>query len=190
MYKLCTTAHTVKQQRHFEECLMKLLIQKSFHEITVSALCQEAGVSRFTFYRLFDGKEDVLDAIVDRTLLNWLNEDGGELTDIEQLYESSCQFFSYWQKQKPLLDALSVNKKSSLLVERCMLYLIHTERDVTRYFLTDKEEYAEEVLQFCLNGIFGLVTCWHQNGFRKSAEQMAEILVDLLQAQLLHPLKK
>ena len=38
-----------------------LLLTEDFELITVTAICREAGVSRSTFYRLFDNTQDVLD---------------------------------------------------------------------------------------------------------------------------------
>lgn len=50
MYKCCTSEHAARQQRIFEDCLMELLQSKPYSEITISALCQRAGYSRYTFY--------------------------------------------------------------------------------------------------------------------------------------------
>ena len=103
MYKCCTTEHAARQQRIFEDCLMELLQSKPYSEITISALCERAGYSRYTFYRLYDGKDDVLNASVDKVLLNWLKQNWGKPAVPSELFEANCRFFSYWLGQTPLL---------------------------------------------------------------------------------------
>lgn len=47
-------------QRAFAAALVRLLGRKSYADITISELCQESGVSRQTFYALFQTKDNVL----------------------------------------------------------------------------------------------------------------------------------
>lgn len=47
-------------QAKIAEALISLLEQKTFSSINVSELCRVAGVSRPTFYSLFDSMEDVV----------------------------------------------------------------------------------------------------------------------------------
>ena len=46
-------------RRELGEALLRLLGQKELAEISVSELCAEACVSRSSFYRSFDGMEDI-----------------------------------------------------------------------------------------------------------------------------------
>lgn len=47
-------------QKAMADALVRLLQRRSYPEITVSELCQESGISRQTFYILFQTKENVL----------------------------------------------------------------------------------------------------------------------------------
>ncbi len=42
------------------EALMLLLDQKKYEDITISELAEKAGVSRMTYYRTYENKEDVV----------------------------------------------------------------------------------------------------------------------------------
>ncbi len=42
------------------EALMLLLDQKKYEDITISELAEKAGVSRMTYYRTYENKEDVM----------------------------------------------------------------------------------------------------------------------------------
>lgn len=47
-------------QAKIAHALISLMERKSFSSVTISELCREAGVSRPTFYSLFDSLEDVV----------------------------------------------------------------------------------------------------------------------------------
>lgn len=53
-------ASAVRSQQELEAALMRLMQKQPFQRITITMLCQEANLSRQTFYQLFDQKEDVL----------------------------------------------------------------------------------------------------------------------------------
>ena len=69
MYKICQTKQSAERQRHIVDCLFEMLKSIPFQDVTVQALCQKSEVPRKTFYRYFDGKEDVFDAMVDYIML-------------------------------------------------------------------------------------------------------------------------
>lgn len=47
-------------QRAITDAFFKLLKKESFDDISISEICKEAGVSRQTFYSLFEKKENIL----------------------------------------------------------------------------------------------------------------------------------
>ena len=70
MYKTCNTEESVLRQQQLEDCLLKNMLQKSYGEISVSDLCEQAGISRKSFYRYFGNKDGCLCALLDRVLIN------------------------------------------------------------------------------------------------------------------------
>lgn len=124
---------------------------------------------------------------MDRTLLAWLREQPSKKVTEDNLYQMNCAFFSFWEKQKSLLRALCENGKSSLLVERSVQSLSKEDVSVTGYFGADKNDHGDEIYRFYTSGVFSLVINWHQTGYRKSIEQMTQILELLLKSALFHP---
>ena len=47
-------------QEYIITALLQLLHKKAFSQISVTELCRKAGVSRMSFYRYFESREDVL----------------------------------------------------------------------------------------------------------------------------------
>ena len=116
MYKICSTEKSALHQRQLETAFLTLALQQNYDDITISAVCREAGLSRKVFYRLFENKNDVLYALIDHTLA---------------AFEAYCpgddplrRFFSYWQEQKPLLDALDLSQCNALLMDRVVRFVL------------------------------------------------------------------
>ena len=57
--------HSVKSE--IEQALLRLMTQKSYLDITVTDIVQEAKVARVSFYRNFASISEVLDSIADAT---------------------------------------------------------------------------------------------------------------------------
>lgn len=180
MYKHCTTEESVLRQRQLEHCLQDLMQSVPYSHITISHICDKAGISRKSFYRYFSSKDGCLCALMDHCIIEGASTylpDHGQSINTRVIYE---RFFSYWLQMQPLLDALAKNNLSLHLVERMMEYLDKEERDFHHYLGGNKNDSYEQML-FMVSGIMGLVLSWHHTGYRKSVSQMASIMEKVIQ---------
>ena len=63
-------------KEHITESLLRLLEQKEISDISISELCDDAGIGRASFYRNFDSKEDILRAHINQLFDGWKSEWG------------------------------------------------------------------------------------------------------------------
>ena len=179
MYKHCATEESARRQRQLETCLQELMISENYAHITISHICDRAGISRKSFYRYFSSKEGCLYALLDHAIF-----DGAAFYlpghsvngDTLLIY---ARFFSYWKEKAPLLDALEKNAMGLLLAERMLAYTVNEEHEFRYLFRNLAEESSERII-FYISGIIGLVLSWHKSGFSKSPTQMARILSDMI----------
>lgn len=178
MYRKCITEISVLHQKQVEEALLALMQKMPYEDISVTQLCQYAGVSRRVFYHLFSNKTGALHALVDHKILD-IGSYGRELPD------ESLRFFRYWQEQKVFLDALEENGKSGLLLER-MLSIVLTEDYDVLYWLQRNgwTKGSKELIIFGLSGLMGLIYSWHYGGYRQSPEEMAALIGKLVRPYL------
>jgi AcrR family transcriptional regulator len=54
-----------KRRLHLLESALVVFSRKGFHDTRVDDVCSAAGISRATFYRYFEGKDALFDALVD-----------------------------------------------------------------------------------------------------------------------------
>ena len=171
MYKECHTEESKMRQRSIENGLLSMLKTYRYEQITVKQLCDYVKIPRNTFYRYFDGKIDVLHALIDHIFLDY------ELIAIKDtnLQQELEQFFFYWKDKSELLDALKRNDMSILLVDRCILLgqkRINCERfSIHKSKNNWKRNYTT---QFIYGGILTIIIRWHHEGFIQTPSEMAE----------------
>lgn len=173
MYRKCATEVSAKHQKQITESLLALMLKMPYEDITVTQLCQTAGVARRIFYHLFNNKTDALYAMIDQTIQEAQGY-GPELRD------ETVRFFCYWRDHRPLLDALRKNEMTNLLLERMLTSVLQEDYDVRSWLLADDREDGVDILIFKLSGIMGLVYSWYYSGFRKSPAQMARLLNEIM----------
>ena len=63
MYKEPLRSDSLRRQRHIVDCFARLLEATPYPGLTVRQVCTAAGISRTVFYRYFESKEDLADAL-------------------------------------------------------------------------------------------------------------------------------
>ena len=99
-------------QRQFAEALLELMAEQPFDQLTVSAICKRAGISRATFYTLFQSKENVVTYLLMQDCCDTPSEECAEADVLRAL----CHGYSeYVVRQAELLRLLSENHIMQLL---------------------------------------------------------------------------
>lgn len=180
MYKSCTTERSALQQRQIETCFLSMLQKHPYNEITVSDLCEQAGLSRKTFYRLFGSKDDVLIALIDHTLMDYAKyrlpaEDTSPDAPVE-----IQKFFSYWKHCRPLLTALDDIHQTSLVTLRAVEHVLREEYGALRWLGALNQSHSEEMVVFYISAIMGLVIRWFESDYKHTVVEMSKILFKLM----------
>ena len=171
LYRKCITEKTAIQQKQITESLLQLMQVKPFPEITVTQLCQHAGVSRRMFYYLFSNISGALYALIDRKILEV--EMGGR--------NQIAEFFKYWKAQKILLDTLEKNGMFGLLLERMITRVLQEDYDIQNWLQShDWKHHNRDLIVFGFTGLMGLVASWYYSGYDRTPEEMAALIEDLM----------
>ena len=177
MYRKCTTEISARHQKQLTQALLELMQKTPYEDITVTQLCQTAGVSRRIFYHLFNNKIDALHAMIDHTILE--AEGYGQ-----ELRDEALRFFCYWKAHSHLLDALRDNQLTGILLERMVVCTLSEDYDIRHWLKANGWEQETDVMIFHLTGIMGLTFRWYYSGFRESPEEMAALLKKIITTPL------
>ena len=187
MYRLCKTEQSAQRQRQLEEGLLSAMKTKRYEEITISDLCGQMEIPRKSFYRYFSSKDGALYALIDHTLLDFV-------TNVIFLRKPQPDdsfgmkaVLDYWKLQEPLLEALTKNRKESLLFERSIICCTQDAYLLAPYLAKAGHSTEPEVMVFCINGILSAIMIWYRSGYAKSTEEMAQILRKLLIGPIVSP---
>lgn len=103
----------ITSQNMIADALLRMLKDNKFSEISISALCKEAQISRQTFYTLFSSKENVVKFIFDNNYksLNDLYKNKERL-DLETVCKAYC---SYVIDNYEFLSILIENKLATVI---------------------------------------------------------------------------
>ena len=178
MYKLCVTEKSAKNQVALEQAFLRLALQYNYDDITITDICQEAGLSRKVYYRLFENKNDVLYALIDHAL--------GGFEAYEPEKEPLYRFFTYWKEQKPLLDALDRSQCNALLMDRVVRFVLTYNPSSLTDVYPELLDWDRDTQMFFIAGLYGMMLDWHVRGYDNSVEEISQSLMRLLSSPL-HP---
>lgn len=176
MYCQCVSEKSAAQQRCFEAALLELMEQKLFETISISELCRMTGLSRKTFYRLYDAKADVVYAMIDHAIMDTATF----IPDDSVGPGGMHHFLAYWKSQKRFLDVLARNRISALLQQQAIIHVLNEAPELVNCFSAGNPDMKKELVTFCISGLFSLVLDWHERGFDRSIDEMSGILMKVV----------
>lgn len=102
---MATGSRSELSKGYLTEAMFLLLEKKPFAEISVTELCEKAGVSRLTFYRNFETREQVILDHYQRSFQSYLQQ----FSDVEHasLRDALVDSFRMWQEDRELTFILS-----------------------------------------------------------------------------------
>ncbi len=164
------TLYTVIKES-LTQALFQLMHTQSFDKISITALCEKAGVSRISFYRHFEQKEDIVIRYMHEQIVKHFQT----MPEPHTTNAVFIKMFEWAIAESEVIDLLYQQNLSH--------FLLH----FVRYCCGAKPEFDNEKAYHCgvLVGIcFGLLDEWIRRGKNESPEQMAEILQNNLQLLL------
>ena len=147
---------------HITDALLKLLADKSLADISISEICDLAGVGRASFYRNFESKEDILRKYINKIFKEWTDE--ADKKENRPLSELLGLLFAHFEKYREFY---------SLLNERTLIYLL---KDVIVGLCGPKPEHSKVeayARAYAAYALYGWVELWFQRGMKESAEEIA-----------------
>lgn len=167
MYYKHKNKRAIQSQYMIADALFSLLKRKTFAQITVTEICEEAAIGRKTFYRNFELREDVIEFQLDCMCREYKAE-------LEDLSLEECLFhhFSYMYENRDYFILLyqngfhlMANEKFSVLIPDTMP--IWTEDEL-------EQEYRSA---YIIAGIEAIQRVWITRGCKEGIEEVVNFVV-------------
>lgn len=172
----------------FDEALLSLLEKKSFEYITVSELCQSAGVNRSTFYLHYENTCDLLEETTDYVMGQFLSRfpvdaesvvsqfADCELRDLNFIRDGHLHpYLSYIRENQRIFSAVLSHPSTFRFDSIFQRMFQHIFDPILKRFRYPAEERIY-VMKFYLNGITAIITEWLKEDCGKSVEEMSDII--------------
>ena len=150
---------------HITDALLELLQSKTIDQISISELCDAAGVGRASFYRNYECKEDILKMYIRKIFYRWMEEH--DVSDSRPIEEQISGIFAHFMNYRDFYN---------LLHEKGLIYLL---KDIILGIWGPKLEYSNieaYATAFVSYGLWGWIEVWFDRGMQESAEEIEELL--------------
>lgn len=164
--------------------LLTAMKRDDFKDITVTQICQEAELSRKTFYRLFPDKGQVLRFLFQELSLQWIAQ--MRERGIERYWDVVQLYFDFCEEKKSLLLLL---RKHRLLGQ---LFEVSYQHSFAVFEYVRSRETAETfasplpyLLAYSIGGMNSMLLKWIEDDMRvPSSELIAKLKAGFLSSEL------
>lgn len=163
-----TNPSALRSQKELANALLQLLPMRALCEISVSEICRRAQISRQTFYKLFDGKDDVLQFEARRRCTGF--EEGLRRRETLSVEEFARLVFRFFERQADFVRLLLDNNLLYVLQEQSDAML---DRVLHDFACRDADADTPANRAFISSGVCGMLVYQIRNGFDVDAQAQA-----------------
>ena len=154
-------------QRLIADAMFRLMQKYRFQQITVTDICEEAGVGRKTFYRNFELREDVIDFQLDLLCAEYAQAICGISIDARLHYH-----FSFIHDHVGFFIALYQSGLDHLAHQKFSVFLPET-MPVWSHNPIEQEYHS----QYVIAGIEAVQRVWISRNFQESIEEVVDMVL-------------
>lgn len=164
-------------QHELLSALLRLMEHHSLKDITITQICQEAQVSRTSFYRNFEDKEGILVHYLEQLVAQYTST---HTAPTESIIQASQYVYQFIYENKPFLkllqnhNMLTIIKKTDFLARSSALY-VHSLH--TFYREPEFEHYLDRIL---LEAQYVFIDQWLQDDCTAPVEKLSTLSVRVL----------
>ena len=154
--------------------LFMLIHKKPYEEISVKEICEKAGVSRMSFYRYYNKKDDIFIDFCDSKFEEFYDKYLSKKSTYTPEDFTLNMFRFFKENARPLQILLSAGKEH-LLMQQFISYtkfLFMRNKDIRV-----KALYSNKVVgPFLAGGFFAVLTSWLADGMEETPEEINKML--------------
>lgn len=176
---MINTSNNIQVQKSREaiaNALFSLMKNESYHEITITQICQEAHIARQTFYRNFTLKGDVLTYYFSSRFLEFTQK----YPDTENFAQNLSNLFRDFPIPRDILFLLKKQNIFYLLEQNMVDFLEYSQQKYKFKRLLDTPRYDNYLHSFIVSTINSTLSCWIENNFEQDPKELTQIVIQLL----------
>lgn len=166
---------TLRSKSWIVNSLIELMDKKTYSEITLKEISENADLTRQTIYRNFSTKEAILEYHVDGLYHEFIKIISAK-KDIA-LYDVLITYFEYWYKNREFLKKLIDNNVYLILLDLHLKYLnsMATNEKFKKLTFISNNNYFNH---FSAGGLWFALKKWIEDGTEKTPKEMTDIILN------------
>jgi AcrR family transcriptional regulator len=173
----------VKTQESLKKAVIELMNEKSFDEITIQDIADQANLNRGTIYLHYQDKYDLLDKLIE-----------SHMDELGEMDEWACKldwsnglvpFFEYFEKNYLFFSTMLASKGAPGFRTRLLNYIMEGfKSEIDRESRRNVDLSEDVMLQYTGTAYVGVIEWWIRNGMPYSPQTMAKQVGALLERSL------
>lgn len=164
------------------QAMLAIMEQYDYREITITQISQEACLSRKTFYRLFKGKEELLDFYFGKLFQEYQTQI--EARRPERYWNVVQCYFDFCEERKELLFLLRRNNLLGAFFEASYQYSFAVFSYVRSAETADRyARFLPYLLAYSVGGMYSMALKWVESGM----DIPSAVLIEKLKSGFLSP---
>ena len=175
----------IKTKKALYDALRNLMKTKTFEEIKVSDICDEALINRSTFYAHFEDKYSLLESMINdlkQDLIKELDNNRNYSNTKEYYIEIIRLYLDHIENNQDTYLSIAINNRNSILTD--IIYDV-IDKDIVSKLNND--EYANKlnipkdiISKFFLGAVVNVGIYWIYNMNKYSKEELLNYLIKLI----------
>lgn len=157
--------------------LYTIMLKKDYQDISVKEICQRAGVSRMSFYRYYDKKDDIFVDYCDERFEEFYNDAINK--KVSSLKEFTLEMFRFIKKYSRQLKVLRTANKEFLLLDQLNNYSRYVISNLHSDYLKEQKN-NPLFAYFMAGGLFNVLMKWIDNDLKQSPEDINDMLYSIV----------
>jgi AcrR family transcriptional regulator len=180
---MATDLRVIKTRKNIYDALMILMAQKSFEEIKVSEICDQAMINRSTFYAHFEDKYELLDSLINdlkNSLITRFKKNDIQEINKQYFIKFISLFLDEVEENKELYHMIINSNKNSVAIDM----VLETLRDQAIEDMKSKGFESsipiEVIVDYYLGGLVNMFKLWMRSYHPYTKEEMLNYVDKLL----------
>ncbi|MEC0240100.1 TetR/AcrR family transcriptional regulator [Paenibacillus dokdonensis] len=174
----------LKTQESLKKAVIELMAVKSFDDITIQDIADQANVNRGTIYLHYQDKYDLLDQIMENQI-NELKDMDTWACELEWV-DALVPYFEYFEKNYLLFSTMLASKgaPSSFRTRLLASFMEGFKGEIDQESGKNSDLIEDVMLQYAGTAYVGVIEWWIRNGMPYSPQVMAKQVGTLLERSL------
>ena len=168
----------IRCEELLRETLKTIIEQSTFEDITITSLCEKAGINRKTFYLHYNNISELLFATLDE--LNSKLIIRIQDLDIRDLKTLIFEYITFIETENVFFEKIISNENYSYILNRNVKNFFESAHDLYKPLRNIEKTKQNLIIAFINTTFFSLYKEWSLNGKRLRVDELVELMSMLI----------